>query len=68
MFSAPFPALPVDALRIDAADADDLAFWACILDVGVDEVRQAVRRVGDGVADVQRYFGWVDGVYGRTRQ
>jgi hypothetical protein len=48
---------PPSGLSVDASDAHELAFWSSVWNVTAEEVRQAVRWVGNDAASVGLYLG-----------
>lgn len=49
--------LPPTGLWVDANDPRELQFWSGVWEVSAEEVRQAVRYVGQEAGSVARYLG-----------
>lgn len=45
-----------DDIRVNVQDSSELKYWAKKFNVSRDEIKSAVRAVGDSLMDVQRYL------------
>jgi hypothetical protein len=50
------PQVGTDAIRINIEDGMELKFWAEKLGVSRDEIKTAVKQVGDSLTAVKRYI------------